>query len=211
MKNLLIIGARGFGREIYNLALESIGYGTEFTIKGFLDDKKEVLDGYDGYPSIISSVENYAVQSDDVFICALGDVIYKKHYVDILQAKKAHFINLIHRSATIGKNTNMGIGCIICRNVNISCDVTIAYFVTFQPFVTIGHDAIIGSFCHLNTYSFMGGFSQLENMVTLHTGAILLPHVKVEEGAVVGASSVAVRKVKSGTTVYGNPATLLKY
>ena len=57
----------------------------------------------------------------------------------------------------------------------------------------------------------MGGFSQLENMVTLHTGAILLPHVKVEEGAVVGASSVAVRKVKSGTTVYGNPATLLKY
>lgn len=54
MKNLLIIGARGFGREIYNLALESIGYGTEFTIKGFLDDKKEVLDGYDGYPSIIS-------------------------------------------------------------------------------------------------------------------------------------------------------------
>ena len=35
MKNLLIIGARGFGREIYNLALESIGYGTEFTIKGF--------------------------------------------------------------------------------------------------------------------------------------------------------------------------------
>ena len=38
----------------------------------------------------------------------------------------------------------------------------------------------------------------LEDMVTLHTGAILLPHVKVEEGAVVGASSVAVRKVKSG-------------
>lgn len=105
----------------------------------------------------------------------------------------------------------MGIGCIICRNVNISCDVTIADFVTFQPFVTIGHDAIIGSCCHLNTYSFMGGFSQLEDMVSLHTGAILLPHVKVEEGAVVGASSVAVRKVKSGTTVYGNPATLLKY
>ena len=56
MKNLLIIGSRGFGREIYNLALESICYGTEFTIKGFLDDKKEALDGYDGYPSIISSV-----------------------------------------------------------------------------------------------------------------------------------------------------------
>lgn len=211
MKNLLIIGARGFGREIYNLALESIGYETEFIIKGFLDDKKKALDGYEGYPPIINSVENYTVQADDVFVCALGDVIYKKQYVDILQTKKGHFINLIHRSATIGKNTKMGMGCIVCRNVNISCDITIADFVTFQPFVTIGHDAVIGNYCHLNTYSFMGGFSQLEDMVTLHTGAILLPHVKVEKGAVVGASSVAVRKVKSGTTVYGNPATLLKY
>ncbi len=35
MRNLLIIGAGGFGREVYNSALESIGYGKDFIVKGF--------------------------------------------------------------------------------------------------------------------------------------------------------------------------------
>ena len=46
MKNLLIIGARGYGREIYNFAIDSKGYGTEFTVKGYLDDKVSALDGF---------------------------------------------------------------------------------------------------------------------------------------------------------------------
>ena len=37
MKNLVIIGAGSYGREIYNLALECKGYGTDFIIKGFVD------------------------------------------------------------------------------------------------------------------------------------------------------------------------------
>ena len=77
MKNLLIIGARGFGREIYNSALESIGYNDSFIVKGFLDDKVNALDGYDGYPPIVDSVEHYQLAKDDVFICALGEVFYK--------------------------------------------------------------------------------------------------------------------------------------
>ena len=54
MKNLLIIGARGFGREVYNTALESVGYEKEFIVKGFLDGKSDALNGYEGYPPIIN-------------------------------------------------------------------------------------------------------------------------------------------------------------
>lgn len=57
MKHLLIIGARGFGREIYNLAINSIGYQEEFDIKGYLDNKLDALCDYKNYPPIIDSVE----------------------------------------------------------------------------------------------------------------------------------------------------------
>ena len=70
MKQLLIIGARGFGREVYNLFLACKAAGLEMCCKGFLDDKKDALDGYKNYPPIISSVEDYIIQEDDVFICA---------------------------------------------------------------------------------------------------------------------------------------------
>jgi sugar O-acyltransferase (sialic acid O-acetyltransferase NeuD family) len=206
MLNLLIIGARGFGREIYYLSTESLGFGTEFVVKGFLDDKKDALDDYKNYPPIISSVEDYSIQEDDVFICALGDVKYKKKYGDIIKSKGGNFMNLIHKSVSIGLNSVYGTGCIFTQNVNISCDVTIGNDVTIQPFSEIGHDSIIGNNCHLNTYSFMGGFSKIGDNVTINTGAILLPHKKVLDGGTIGAGSVAIRNVKNDTTVFGLPA-----
>ncbi|HJY11908.1 MAG TPA: hypothetical protein VJ304_03925, partial [Flavobacterium sp.] len=87
MKNLIIIGARGYGREVCGLARQCSGYNTEYIIKGFLDDKLDALNGFDNYPDIISSVENYEIQENDVFVCALGSVQWKKHYVEIILSK----------------------------------------------------------------------------------------------------------------------------
>ena len=75
MKNLIIIGARGFGREYCNSLKLYENYGKEFIIKGFLDDKVEALDVFSGYPPILSSVEEYEIEEDDIFTCALGDPI----------------------------------------------------------------------------------------------------------------------------------------
>jgi hypothetical protein len=50
MKNLLIIGARGFGREVFNIAIDSVGYNETFSIKRCLDDNRNALDGYSNYP-----------------------------------------------------------------------------------------------------------------------------------------------------------------
>jgi sugar O-acyltransferase (sialic acid O-acetyltransferase NeuD family) len=209
MKQLIIIGARGFGREIFEAAKESLGYNSDFVIKGFLDDKIDALDGLWGYPPIIGSVENYEILSDDVFICALGDVKYKQKYVDLILAKGGSFINLIHRDAHISQNVTMGIGCIVLQYARISCDAHVGDFVTFQPFVAVGHDACIGNMCHLNTYSFLGGYSQIGNHVTMHTGSILNPHKKVGDCSTVGAGAFIIRNVKPGCTVYGNPAKIL--
>lgn len=211
MKHLLIIGARGFGREVFCLAQQSVGYGTEYDIKGFLDDKTTALDGYEGYPPIVSSVENYTLQPDDVFACALGDVSYKKKYAEMILAKGGKFINIIHKTASVSNNVRMGIGCIVSAYVSLSCDVEIGSFVTFQRFAAIGHDAHIGDYCHLNTNSFMGGFSRLGCLVTLWTGASVLPHMVVENNVIVGAGAVVIKRAKSDTTVYGNPAKELRY
>lgn len=210
MKQLIIIGARGYGREVFHFAKESIGYGKDFLIKGFLDDKTDALSTFTGYPPILGSVEDYTIQEDDVFTCALGDVNYKKKYVNIIHSKGGKFINIIHESAKIYPNTVIGEGCIICPNVHISCDIKIGNYVTIQPFSVIGHDVIIGDFCHLNCYSFMGGFSSIGDYVTMNTGAMLHPKKHIENNVVVGAGAFVIRNIKkSGITVVGNPAVEL--
>lgn len=210
MKHLIIVGARGWGREIYAIAQNCIGYNVDFDIKGFLDDKKDVLDGMSGYPPILNSPENYEIKPNDVFFVALGDAHWKKHYVEIMFSKGAKFINLIHKQSTIGKNTSIGIGCVVDSNVNISCDIIIGNFVTFQGYAIIGHDVKIANYAHLGVRTFMGGYSELGEAATLQTGSIVLPHVHVGDNAKVGAGSVAIRKVKNNTTVFGIPAKNLE-
>ena len=210
MKNLIIIGARGWGREVFGMLPDCLGYGTEFVVKGFLDDKVDALDNYSDYPPIIDSVEHYEPQENDVFVCALGEPKWKRHYAEIIIAKGGEFINLVHNRAYIGKNTKLGSGCIISRDASISCDVVVGDFVTLQRLSTIGHDANIGNYCHMGTYSFMGGYAIMEDMSMIYTRGTLIPHKRLGECAVLGVGSVAMTNVKSGSTVIGIPAKILK-
>lgn len=211
MKKLYIIGARGFGREIYHLARETEEYGKEFVIAGFLDDKADALDGYEGYPPIISSVEDFTPTDQDVFTCALGDVKYKKKYIEIILSKGGKFITLKHPTAYIAPNAIIGEGCIITAYCRLSCDIFVGNYNTFQPFTSVGHDVKIGNFCHFNTNSFMGGFVRIEDEVTLHTGAIIHPHKTVKMNSIIGAGAVVIRNVPASTTLFGNPAIKLKF
>ena len=211
MKDLYIIGARGFGREVYGLAMDCINAGYEINITGFLDDKADALDSFTGYPPIIDSVERFKPSKNDVFICALGDPHWQKHYAEIIINKGGEFISLVHPSVIIGKNTKIGKGCIIHQKAILSCDINIGNFVTCQSMSVLGHDVRIDDFCHLGSFSMFGGYSQIGSLTTVHPGAIVLPQIKVEENCIVGAGAVVIRRVKSGSTVYGNPASVLKF
>ncbi|MEI8287833.1 MAG: NeuD/PglB/VioB family sugar acetyltransferase [Verrucomicrobiota bacterium] len=206
MKELLIIGARGFGREIYFFAQQCRGYGTDFMIKGFLDDKADALAALPGYAPILSSVENYVIQENDVFTCALGSVKQKQHYVELIKAKGGVFQQLIHASATIFQTSIIGEGCIISPRVEITADVRIGNYVTITSNSVIGHDVKIGNYCHLGAASFLGGYAELGDGVTLHPGAKVVPHKKVGAGATVGINSVVLFNIKPGVTVFGMPA-----
>jgi sugar O-acyltransferase (sialic acid O-acetyltransferase NeuD family) len=211
MKNLIIIGARGFGREVYDLAKQCSGYNVEYIIKGFLDDKSGPLSDFKNYPKIISSVEDYEIQENDIFVCALGSVKWKKYYIELILAKGANFINLIHPSTILNTNVITGKGLIVFMHSNISNDCIIEDFVTIQGFVGLGHDTRICKWSHLNAYSFTGGFVVLEEEVCLNTRATILPHVTIHKGATVGACSLVIKNVKEETTVFGVPAKKLSF
>ena len=206
MKHLLIIGARGFGRAVCDLACEMPEYHKEFDIKGFLDDKVDALAGYDNYPPIVGAVESYKVQADDVFICALGDVHYKKHYAEIIINKGGQFINVIHPSAHLGTNVELGVGCIIAGNVWIDSDTKIGDFVTIQVGALIGHDCLINSWSIIDSLCVLGGFVHVGEFVTIYPHSSIIPHRKIQNGATINIASTVIRDVKENTTVMGNPA-----
>lgn len=212
MKKLIIIGARGWGREVLDSfrKLERLN-GEEFEIKGFLDDKADAFDGLDGsYPPILSSVESYIPQIDDVFFCALGDPIYRKKYVDIIEAKGGEFVSYICPRANVLPSAKIGKGSFISGDVYISDNVEIGEQTVIHRLCTIGHDVKIGNYVTVEAYCFFGGFSEVGDFSAIHVRSTIISHKKVGQNASVGTGSVVIRNVKDGNHVFGNPAVTIK-
>ena len=69
MKGLIIIGAGGMGRTMYDMARESVGFGIEYDILGFIDDNTSALDNFANYPPLIATIQGYQPNANEVFIC----------------------------------------------------------------------------------------------------------------------------------------------
>ncbi|GAA4080578.1 acetyltransferase [Flavobacterium cheonanense] len=210
MKNLIIIGAGGLAREIYDLAKICSKNETLFKIKGFLSKDDTGIEAM-GYPKILSNVIDYSVEENDCFFCAIGDVIVRKRVVETIISKGGEFINLIHPTAIVSPSVKLGIGIGIKSHCVISSDVEIDSFSFLQSSVIMGHDVKIGKFCQINSFAFFAGYVKINNNATINAGAKLLQNVVVEEQAIVGMGSVVISKVKAGTTVFGNPAKRINF
>ena len=206
MKNLIIIGARGFGRELYLAAKESLGYGEKFVVKGYLDSQSDALDKYLDYPRILSSPEEYELDEEDVFIIALGDPKWRKHYAELMGRKGASFISLIHRTASLGSTVKLGQGCYIARNALLTADIQVGNHTCIFHGAMVGHDCVIGDYCHLAAQVFLGGGVHVDQGAVLHPGSRVAPHKRIGESAVVGIGSAVISNVKPSTTGFGMPA-----
>lgn len=207
MKQLIIIGAGGMGRTFYSLALESKGYGTEFVVKGFINDFPS-LDNFQNYPPIIGKIEDYQPQCDDVFICSIGDK-KRKECIEKILNRGGVFINLVHNTARIYTNAQLGVGNFIGANSVIGNDAIIGNYNMIQSYTVIGHDAKIGNWNRIDTHVTCVGGIIVEDNVNIHTSAVINHNVAVESNSNIGACSFVIRRVKAGTTVMGNPARKL--
>ena len=207
MKNLIIVGARGLGRQIYGQLEDMVGYNTEFVAKGFLDDASNALDNFPGFPPILSSVEDYVVQPDDVFVVGLGDPKMRLLYADKIKQKGGTFISLVSKYAYVSKTVkHIGVGCMIDPFVGIATDTYIGDFVLIQSNSVIGHDVVIEDAAAIDSQGFLGGGVLVKKGAYIGTGSKVMPHVTVGEYANINACSLVVKDVPDAASMMGIPA-----
>ena len=206
MKDLIIIGAGGFGRELFSATREAVGFGEQFRVKGYLDANPAALDRFAGYPPILGSPEDYKPGPDDVFITALGNIASRKRCVEMIEGRGGSFISIIHRSASLGQNVTVEPGSFIAHNVVLTVDISVGRHTDIFHGTEIGHDTTVGNFAHIYSLCSIGGNVRIGDGASVYPGARIVPSRSIGDNAVVGIGSVVLLNVMPGATVFGNPA-----
>lgn len=206
-RSLLIVGAGPMGRVAYSYAMDAFSYSIE--VKGFLDSRTGVLDGFRGYPPIVSSVEDYEPGPDDVFVVAMGDPQVKMKYVALLEAKGARFLSIVHPRAYVGQNVEIGEGTIVAPNASITNDVVIGSHVLVGLNAVVSHDTRVDDFVSISPGCEVTGGCHVCRGSFLGVHSAVIPHCELgAEGPVYVAAGAVVTKSFPAGRLMGVPAVL---
>jgi len=206
LDNLVIIGAGGFGRELFEWAAASPDYGRRWNIKGFIDDApREKLRGSLRVP-VLGPISSYEIEHNDVFVCGIGIPYIKRKLCEMFAKQGAKFISLVHPSAVVCKSASIGPGVIICPYSLISADATIGDGSVVYYHSSVDHDSSIGRFCQISGHCDIAGGAKIGEEVFLGSHSVILPGVVIGNGVTVGAGAVVTKDVSAGLVVYGVPA-----
>lgn len=213
MKDLIIVGASGFGREVAWLVERINQRRLTWNLLGFIDDDREKQGKeINGYP-VLGTVEEAGKYADANFVCAIGASKIRKSVVEAIRAVQpsAAFATLIDPSAEISDFVNIGEGSIICAQNIITVNVEIGNHVIINLDCTIGHDAILQDFVTVYPNVNISGAAKIGTGVELGTGTQIIQGKEIGEGSIIGAGAVVVKDIPANCTAVGIPAKAIKY
>lgn len=210
MKDIIIVGAGGCGREVANW-IEDINKEKEtWNIVGFLDDNLEVLDTFSSKYKVIDTISNHSPKQNTYYAMGIATPAIKKEIAETMMKRGAEFASIIHPSTKIYSEIPLGKGIIVYPNAKISTGCKVGDFVNIQSTI-IGHDVTIEDYVTVSSSCGITGGVKLREGCFLADHAVIAVGLEVGENAYVGIGSVVIRDVKEETKVFGNPARVYSH
>lgn len=213
VKELVILGAGGFGREA-SLLVEQINgaaNGAELKLLGFIDrDESKWGQEMRGYPVLGGWDYLSRLPVEVVVICVVGDPISKKRMVvKAIELGRKH-ISLLDPMLVPSSEVSLGEGVFINRGCLLTTNISIGNHVSINPGCGIGHDVRIGDFTTLMWRVNISGNVTIGEGCLIGSGATVLQGLTIGSGVTVGAGSVVTKDLPDGCTVVGVPARVVK-
>lgn len=207
MKDLIIVGAGRYGREVHSLILAINKEKPTYNCLGFIDDNVNALDSINIDAKIIGKITDWEVKPNTVFAMGIASPTGKEAIANIMKSRGANFETLVHPKARVCEHIEYGEGCIVSGDSSIGSCAKLGAFVDIAGSM-IGQDTIIGDF------SFTGGYAnittaEIGKRVFVGSHAFIMNNCKLGDDSYVCAGSIVLRNVKPGKKVFGYPAKVI--
>jgi sugar O-acyltransferase (sialic acid O-acetyltransferase NeuD family) len=198
MRQVVIIGAGGFGREVAWICRRA-----NLQVVGFCDDAESLQNGeFDGAP-LLGSIEQAAKVLDGKigFHCAIGDNRTRQALAGRALSIGWQPVTVIDPTAVIAENAQIGAGSFIGAMAFVAPETVIGRMVLINYHAGVGHGCSVGDFAQLCPGARVSGNCRLAEGAMIGSNGVLLPNRSVGAWATLGASALGVRDVADGETV----------
>ena len=210
MKNLIIIGAGGVGREVSLMIQQINELEPTWNMIGFIDDNADnwgkVINGY----SVIGGLDSLGFFSADTYVViAIANYKVKKRIVSKLNGKYK-FATIVHPRVWIHDFMTLGEGSIVYEGVILTSNIEIGKHVIVSPKCGIGHDSVVKDYASLLWNVNVSGNDLIEEGVTMGSGSTVIQGKIIGQGAIIGAGAVVINDIEPYCTAVGVPAKVIK-
>jgi sugar O-acyltransferase (sialic acid O-acetyltransferase NeuD family) len=211
-----IYGAGGFGREIVEIANQSLVkiIGKDVNYKIYFIESSPKMKEINGY-TLITEEEFFSIKCNNkYFNIAISNSKVREQFANRFLQKGIEPISIYSLNAEVSKNVDISVGSIICSFSTLTSNIKIGKFFHANLYSLISHDCVIGDFVtfapgvsclgnvHINDHAYVGAGAILKQ------GSTDKPLV-IGEGAIIGMGAVVTKDVAPFTTVVGIPARIL--
>lgn len=210
MKEIYIIGAGGFGREVAWLIERINEVSPTWEIKGIIDDNASLWGKTEGGYEVVGGCDYLKTLGEVYAVCAIGSARVRKLIIEKLKGSSVKFATVVDPSVIRSKRVEIGEGTIICAGNILTVDIQIGNHVIINLDCTVGHNDVIHDYVTVYPSVNISGNVEVGEGAELGTGMQIIQGKKVAAGAIIGAGAVVVKDIAEAGTYVGSPAKRIK-
>jgi sugar O-acyltransferase (sialic acid O-acetyltransferase NeuD family) len=213
MRDLLLVGAGGFGRETAQTVHALNQAGARWRLLGYIDDGVE-RHGTAVEGSLILGGRQLigGMPEASVVVCTGRPTDYgsRSRIVRDIALPPERYATIIHPTVALSLSSSVGVGSVLLAHVTLTAAVRIGAHVAVMPHVTLTHDDQVDDFATIASGALLGGGVRVQTGAYVGSGAVIGEGRTIGAHSLVGMGSVVTHDVPPGEVWAGVPARYLK-
>lgn len=119
-------------------------------------------------------------------------------------------LTLFHRTAFVSDSAAVGAGCQILAQAAVCVESVLGEGCIINTSASVDHECRLAAGVHVCPGARLAGCVDVGRYATIYMGAVVLPRIRIGEGAVVAAGAVVTQDVPPYTLVAGSPARRIR-
>jgi sugar O-acyltransferase (sialic acid O-acetyltransferase NeuD family) len=158
-----------------------------------------------GLEVIGKTADTFTYKDEADFFVAIGNNATREKIQEKLISEGLNAVSLIHPSAVIGTDVEIGIGSVVMAGVVINSSTKIGKGCIINTSSSLDHDNVIEEYVHVSPGVRTAGSVSVGKGAWLGIGSVVSNNVNICSGCKIGAGAVVVKDIAEPGTYVGVP------